>query len=277
VIRQGTSEDFDAVYALVETPGSSPEFLRARWDVPSFDPERHLWIAGENGEAAAFGALYAPDEAVARGDAAHIPALLGRIEAQARAEGFPKLVFVIPDWDERAWRAYVDAGFQIKTKVLKMEIALGASRAPVAFPEGVTVRTYRDEDARAVQALLHEAYTSWNASETPMAHEDWLAWMTGTSSFDHSFWWLAEADGELAGVCLTWVEGWIKDLAVAAEWRGRGLGKALLLHALAEHQARGTEIVGLKVDAVNPTGAPELYERVGFRTVSTLLTLEKPL
>jgi ribosomal protein S18 acetylase RimI-like enzyme len=277
VIRQGTRDDFDAVYALIASPQSSPEFLRARWAVPSFVPERHLWIAGENGEAAAFGALYAPDEAVARGDAAHIAPLLERIEAQARAEGFPKLMFVVPDRDEPAWRAYVDAGFEITTKVLQMEVALDTPRAAVAFPDGVTVRTYRDDDARAVQTLLDEAYASWNPTETPMAHEDWLAWMTGTSSFDRSFWWLAEAGGELAGVCLTWIEGWVKDLAVAAPWRGRGLGKALLLHALAEHRAHGTEVVGLKVDAVNPTGAPQLYERVGFRTVSTLLTLEKPL
>jgi mycothiol synthase len=46
--------------------------------------------------------------------------------------------------------------------------------------------------------------------------------------------------------------------------RGRGLGKALLHHGFAEYARRGVERVGLKVDAGNPTGAPQLYERVGF-------------
>ena len=46
--------------------------------------------------------------------------------------------------------------------------------------------------------------------------------------------------------------------------RGRGLGRALLEHGFREYRAREVERVGLKVDASNPTGAPQLYERVGF-------------
>ncbi len=46
--------------------------------------------------------------------------------------------------------------------------------------------------------------------------------------------------------------------------RGRGLGKALLRHGFNAYRDRGAERVGLKVDADNPTGAPQLYERVGF-------------
>jgi len=62
----------------------------------------------------------------------------------------------------------------------------------------------------------------------------------------------------------------VKDIAVADSWRGKGLGKAILLHALGEHHRRGTPRVGLKVDAVNPTGAIPLYKRVGFETAKRL-------
>ena len=82
---------------------------------------------------------------------------------------------------------------------------------------------------------------------------------------------------KLGGVCLTWKEGWIKDIGVTDAWRGQGLGKALLLHALAEHRARGTTLVGLKVDSVNPTGAIQLYERVGFKVVKRLRVYVKTL
>jgi hypothetical protein len=40
-IRSGTREDFEAVATL----GGDVELLRARWQQPSFDPARHLWLA----------------------------------------------------------------------------------------------------------------------------------------------------------------------------------------------------------------------------------------
>ena len=253
------------MYALIATPASKPDFLRSRWNVPSFDPERHLWLAENGGRAVAFGALYMPNEAVARGDPAQIPALLERIEAQARTEDVPKLMFILPDTDQPAVRAYLDYGFEVATNVLQMEVGLTEPPPPARFPEGVEVRTYTDADARAVQELLDDAYSAWEDAYVPMTHEDWLAFMTEDASFEPTCWWLAEADGALAGVCLTWREGWIKDIATTQSWRGRGLGKALLLHALAEHRARGNPRVGLKVDDRNPTGAIQLYERCGFR------------
>jgi mycothiol synthase len=48
--------------------------------------------------------------------------------------------------------------------------------------------------------------------------------------------------------------------------RGAGLGRALLQHAFQAYEARGATHVGLKVDAANPTGALQLYERTGFVT-----------
>src|SRR6476619_1644439 len=96
-IRSGTREDFDAVAAL----GGNIEFLRARWQQPSFDPTRDLWLAD-----GAFGALYAPNEAVVRGDPARISALLEWIEQRARAQHLSQLTFVIPSEDELARRAY---------------------------------------------------------------------------------------------------------------------------------------------------------------------------
>jgi mycothiol synthase len=46
--------------------------------------------------------------------------------------------------------------------------------------------------------------------------------------------------------------------------RGRGLGTALLHHAFRAYAERGAKRVGLKVDSTNPTGAPQLYKRLGF-------------
>jgi hypothetical protein len=197
-IRRGSWDDFDAVYALAATPQSKPEHLRSRWQLPSFDPARHLWLAeDDDGAAVAYGALYAPDGAVVQGDRAHAPALLAAIEAQARAEGFAHLSFVLPEGDA-AERAYLEHGFRVATTVLEMEADLSAAAPAPSFPTDVTVRTYTPEDARSVQALLDDAYT-WGDEYVPLAHEDWVAWMTGDASFDPTCWWLAEAGSELAG------------------------------------------------------------------------------
>jgi len=258
VIRQGTWEDFDAAAAL----SSSPDMLRSRWQLPSFDPSRHLWLAD-----GAFGALYAPDEAVVLGNAAQIGPLLEHIEARAREESVSQLAFVIPERDEPAWRAYEQSGFTLATEVLKLEVVLDTPPLEAAPSTDVTLRTYGDADAQAVRELLDAAYLGWDQTYVPFQHDDWLAFMTEHQGFDPAYWFLAEAGGELAGVCLTWKEGWIKDLAVEPEARGRGLGEALLRHAFARLYEGGARTIGLKVDAHNPTSAIRLYERFGMRVV----------
>jgi ribosomal protein S18 acetylase RimI-like enzyme len=268
VIRRGSFTDFDAAAAL----SGNAELLRWRWQVPSFDPSRHLWIAD-----GAFGVLYAPDEAVVRGNAVQMPALLERNEQQARAEGFPQLMFVIPEWDKPAWRAYERAGFALTTEVLELEVNFDDAPPEPSPPDDVTLRTYTDADAHAVRELLDDAYTGWDETYVPFTHDDWLAFMTDHNSFDPACWFLAEVEGQLAGVCLTWKEGWIKDLAVAPSARGRGLGESLLRHAFGRLYGRGARRVGLKVDAHNPTSALRLYERVGMRVVKRYRSYVKKL
>src|SRR6266404_5698607 len=136
MLRRGTIDDFDAAVAVT---GEKPEWLRSHWELPSFDPARHLWVVERNGGLAAFGALYAPDHAAVRGDAKHIVPLLERIEEQARAEGFEQLTFVLPAWDERAWRAYEEAGFELATEVLQMEVTQNERPPEPDVPPAVTI------------------------------------------------------------------------------------------------------------------------------------------
>ena len=267
MIRRGSWDDFDAVYALTATPQSRPEHLRWHWDLPSFEPERHLWLAEEDGRLRAYGMLRAPDMAAVRGDSELIPALLEHVEAQARKEHLEQLTIVIPSSDEAACRQYEHAGFELASEVLEMAVELDGEPREPRLPDGVTLRTYTDNDANAVRELLDEAYLGWDDTYIPLTHEDWLAFMTEHDSFDPECWFLAERNGELLGVCLNWKEGWVKDLAVSPAARGTGLGEALLRHSFARLRERGVGKLGLKVDARNPTGAVRLYERVGMHVV----------
>ncbi len=62
--------------------------------------------------------------------------------------------------------------------------------------------------------------------------------------------------------------GLIATLGVRPAYRGRGLGRALLLSAMHRIRAAGLPRAALGVDGENVTGARRLYESVGFRVAS---------
>jgi ribosomal protein S18 acetylase RimI-like enzyme len=58
--------------------------------------------------------------------------------------------------------------------------------------------------------------------------------------------------------------GYVDSLGTLRAYRGRGLGRALLLTSFAEFYRRGHRKVTLGVDAESPTGALGLYESAGM-------------
>jgi ribosomal protein S18 acetylase RimI-like enzyme len=154
--------------------------------------------------------------------------------------------------------------FELQTDVLTMWRGFAGAQLEPSWPAGISARTFEPADAFPVHALLDEAYGGWDTHYVPLPHADWVPLMTGDIEFDPTVWWLAERDGELSGCALWWSSGWLKDIVVREPDRGRGLGSALVRRGFAEFARRGKQRVGLKVDAANPTGARELYERLGF-------------
>ena len=71
--------------------------------------------------------------------------------------------------------------------------------------------------------------------------------------------------------------GYVGALGVRRAWRGRGYGRALLLHSFREFRRRGQPRVTLGVDAANPTGATRLYESVGMHVLREDVVWEKIL
>ncbi len=136
------------------------------------------------------------------------------------------------------------------------------------WPADAVLRTYEPRDAPAVKTLLDVAYSSWDDAYPLRTRCEWERWMTQHDEFDPGLWFLVERDDELVACALHWREterrGWVKDLVVRESERGRGLAKALLQLGFRTYAERGVERVGLKVDSRNPTGALQLYERLGF-------------
>jgi ribosomal protein S18 acetylase RimI-like enzyme len=114
----------------------------------------------------------------------------------------------------------------------------------------------------------------------PAPFGEWKAFMMESESFDPGLWFVAEHEGRLVGValCPDYEEyGWVRQLAVDREWRGRGVGKALLRQAFAEFRERGRTTAALVVDSYNRTGARQFYEAIGMRVEREHVAYEKVL
>jgi ribosomal protein S18 acetylase RimI-like enzyme len=145
--------------------------------------------------------------------------------------------------------------------------------APV-WAEGVSVRTFREDDAKAVKDLLDGAYAA-EPGHNPLPFDDWCTFMLGDPSYDPEVWFLAVESERIVGAVLNWKEGYVKDLVVHPDRRGLGLGKALMHQTFGEFARRGIPRITLKTDSINPTQAWRLYERLGMRRERTYEVFEK--
>ncbi len=190
----------------------------------------------------------------------------------------------------RAWGGEADGafatavrerGFQLIRHFFRMEVDLAREPEQPVWPEGIAVRTYRAGEARAVYDAVTDAFADhWDF--VPTVFEEWEHFMVGSSEFDPSLSFLAEAGDEIAGMSLCRSErrpnvGHVQVLGVRPGWRKRGLGLALLLHSFHELRARGRPKADLGVDAENTTGAVRLYERAGMKVSRRSDSYEKEL
>jgi len=274
-IRPASWDDLVPVVGFVALRGrrlsgvaaARADFLQAEWERAAFTVGADNWVAEDGGALTGYAALTPRGDIVLAAATADLEdELLCIAVARGRANGHATVRLTVTP-DEPDLGALVRRHpFTRETETLRMWRTLRGPLPAAEWPDDVTCRTYGPSDALSVHALLDEAYGAWDRQYVPLAHDDWVQWMTGDPEYNPTVWLLAECDGALAGCALHWSSGWLKDIAVAADERRRGIGTALLATGLAEFARRGVSRVGLKVDADNPTGATRLYESFGFMT-----------
>jgi mycothiol synthase len=141
----------------------------------------------------------------------------------------------------------------------------GAGPVPAAeFPDGVDLARYSlGDDDEAVHRLIYvDAAWASVPGHAERGLDEWRAKERPSRSL-----FLARRDGQpvgwVAGRVLESGRGYISTLAVAMNERGRGLGRALLLHAFRDLQLAGALDLTLGVEAHNET-ALGLYRSVGL-------------
>jgi mycothiol synthase len=206
--------------------------------------------------------------------------LLARGEERAAVAGSRTVRLGAVAENAAAQELFADRGYREVRHYFTMRIDFDRDLEEPSWPAGFTVATFRPEDARAVHSALNEAFAEeWGWHSMPF--EEWREHRIEAPHTDLSLWFLAWEGTEVAGVARCEDKrdggGWIGAIGVRKPWRGRGVGRALLLHAFGEFRRRGEPHVGLGVDAENPTGATRLYESVGMRTINEDVIFEKEI
>lgn len=190
------------------------------------------------------------------------PLALGELVGWLTAHGGDEISAYARDGDRIAWlRAH---GYAARRSVFDLQRGSDPPLPSPVWPAGVTVAPFRPAaDAEVVHALVYvDAAWADVAGHTSRSLEGWRS----SLGLDPRAW-VARDGGRPVG----WVaarlfdggRGWVEQLAVARPARGRGLGRALLLHALGALQAAGAVSFALGVQGEN-AGAIALYRDVGF-------------
>ena len=263
-------------------PDYTLEDVQADWTAPGVEPALDAWLVEDGDGPLGYAMLDDRGAALVTVPPANEGRGIGttlRKAAEARAleRGEALVRQYVPIVNEAARAHLLAAGYWPAYSYFRMRMDLDQAPDP---PADVPVRAFsRGADDAPVHALVEEAMAGVPGNE-PRSLESWQAAKIDKQGWDPSLWLLHEDADGLAGVvlCERWEQGigYIDHLAVAARARGRGLGRALLLHGLAALHAAGVGVAELSVQGENAS-ATRLYESSGMRPVWTIERWEKPL
>ncbi len=294
VLRRPSLDDADAVAALMRTidvdrhgvSEAAVDHVRQEWALPRLSLEDDAWVVEDaDGLVVAYGLCWMeapPDEAAA--EQLVDPANRGRglsgllldlCEARAaelaRAAGPGGVMLGVwaHESDVRRLRLLESHDYRQERAFLRLERDLDDSLEDPVWPDGIVATTFRPGvDDAAVHAAHEEAFADhYGPAETDL--EEWIGSRVALEGLDLGLWLVARDEGEVVGgieAVVTPRGGYMGELFVRRRWRGRGIGKALMLQECAELRRRGMRNAFFAVDAANPTGALHLHESIGFRS-----------
>jgi GNAT superfamily N-acetyltransferase len=287
--------DIEALTALVvrdeeHTLGRSSKLtssdLRA-W-LGEVDLARDTWLAEDDGRPVAVGWIWRRGE-LANGMGMVDPEARGRglgswlVESavgRAGAAGAQRLQYDALEPDRLGADLLRARGFREVRRFYEMAVELQGPPPSPAVPDGMTIETFREEDARDFFDALDEAFQDhWEHHPRPF--DEWWEAKRAQPDYDPTLWFVVRDGADIVGTARNSPNrnggGWVDALGVCRAHRGRGLAKALLYRTFGEFHARGVNRISLGVDAQSPTGATKLYESVGMRSELESLTFEKSL
>jgi mycothiol synthase len=143
-----------------------------------------------------------------------------------------------------------------------MRYDLRSALPAIALPAGVLVTPWTD-DVQSRFFAVSEASCRGGPGFPGWPRDTWVEW-TGRDAEWRADWSLLATDGDDLGF-ITAGEGWIVQVGVRPEARGRAIGAGLVAESMRRMRLSGGTEVLLDVNVDNPAG--DLYRRLGFTTV----------
>jgi mycothiol synthase len=191
-----------------------------------------------------------------------------------------QLVVWSEDEDAARRRSLERRGFTAGRQYFEMALDLRDAIPPPPWPAGIEARPFRDGiDERRVHEVDVEAFAEHFLFKAD-TFETWRTWHLEAPEADTTLWRLAWDGDKLVGFVMAVRSdqgALISSLAVLKQWRGRGIGRALLCTAFAVLRKRGETVVRLYVDAANVTDAVRVYEAASMHVARRFDVMQKPL
>ena len=148
------------------------------------------------------------------------------------------------------------------TAPIRLRKHLSSADTSPAWPLGIRRQSVLATDPAELHALLLASYAGGAGTLPPL--DAWWPSITSDEEYDPELVFVAvDAGGRVVGIALCWTSGFVKDLAVDASLRGRGIGQILIGTAFATFQQRGLAHVDLKATSDNAR-AIRLYRHLGM-------------
>ena len=247
------------------------------WDAPGFDLSTSTLIVEEEGSVIGYAVVDAHGSAdTVTSPVARAGDVQDRVLAWLEARGIP-LEHHLPAADTEVAERLRRRGWTPTRQFWRMRIELDAPTPQPRWPAEVEVRSFeRGADDSTVHELIETCFAQIGG-QRPRTLEQWSAFLLDTPRFDASMCVVAWRKGKPVGAVMSEdVDdyGFVRQLAVSPDFRGKGLGIALLYECFRRHAERGLPATVLFVDAANPTGAIALYEKAGMRVAEQFLRWE---
>ncbi|QDY91360.1 GNAT family N-acetyltransferase [Arthrobacter sp. UKPF54-2] len=221
--------------------------------------------------------------------------LLGWLEVRTRQRfaddagtAVPRLRLYMEEQHTHQGSLFEDCGYRIVRYYNEMHRPLDVGFPEPVLDDGLELVDFGPALHEAVRLAHNDAFRDHWGSEPrdeeawgfvvndPQARPDLSAVVVEKSTGQVAGYQIASHDADSAEA-RGFKEGYTDLLGVRREFRGRGIARALLADAMRRFAAAGMDKASLDVDSENPTGALDLYTKMGYVAVNRSMAWDKEL
>jgi mycothiol synthase len=177
---------------------------------------------------------------------------------------------------------YRRQGYEEVRRFYNMSVNLKDRQFEAVVPPGIIFKAYDPSNLDALVEADNEFFADHWGSQ-PRSGREWKYQMIDSRPHDPALWVIAWENDTIVGECITHAslqgeanDGWIAIVGIKRQWRGHGLGRAVLTCGLQRLQQAGFETASLHADAEN-TPAVQLYRNLGMEIARTRIHFRKAL